>query len=386
MKAIYGTAKISDFKVNTVVGKKGKATVSSIELDGRELAPTKRFWKSMRMRFKINAGMTRYFQYPEIFDRITKVAPSDVVRYCIEETGVKPKLLALTNPNQPYVNYDSLVGLLMEPKNKIATNPTYAEGIVRSTHNTIVPFSSQIKGDTFNTQFVVDTPIDGFGRPSIYVSLLRLVCANGAIGYSPKFRTEVSVGKGKDNLLFSLERAFESFANEEGHGALISRFETSASTWASVSEAMRCQKLLIKVHGVGGLKNQKPLVISKEMGTSLADMTIFQKFFSVIGDINTQYGVTNIDAISKKKQKTLNTKSTVYELLNFMTEVATHEATPIGSKMLQAGVGDLISKEYDLEGIDANTTDFTDRYLSTSSGVIENEFREDAALIGEDDD
>lgn len=383
MEAIYGVAKIDDFKVKTVVGKKGKATVSAIELDGQELAPTKRFWKSLSRRFGFNTKMTKFFNYTEIFDRVTKVVPNSTVRYCIENTGTKPKLLAVTNPNQPYVKFDDLKELLMQPKNMIAASPIYSEGMVRSVHNTIVPFATKIKDDVFHTQFVVDTPIDGFGKPAIYVSLLREICTNGAVAQQNKFRTDIAVGKGKDSILYTLDRAFSSFSNESAHNVLIDRFSMASHTWASVAEAMRVHKTIVKVHGMGGLKGQKPLVISREMGTSSKDISILQPFFEKIGDINAKYGVTNIDAISRKRQVQLTTQATVYDLLNYVTEVATHHATAPGAKTLQALVGTLVGGEYDLEGIDANVTSHEDLYLS--SGVVAAQLHDNSSIIGDDD-
>src|SRR5260221_348195 len=75
---------------------------------------------------------------------------------------------------------------------------------------------------------IIDTPIDGFGRPSVYLSLLRLVCSNGAVGYSPAFRSELSVGKGDDGVAFALTRVLDGFNNEDGYAALRQRFESAA--------------------------------------------------------------------------------------------------------------------------------------------------------------
>jgi hypothetical protein len=40
----------------------------------------------------------------------------------------------------------------------------------------------QIARDGFQNKFVLDTPIDGYGRPAVYLSMLRLICANGLVG------------------------------------------------------------------------------------------------------------------------------------------------------------------------------------------------------------
>lgn len=382
-KASYGIASLNDFEVNTTPGKKGRAVVSSISLKGREVVPTKRFWTSMRRKFKINKAFERYFPYGEIFDRITKVTSNDKVRYCIEETGTKPKLLAITSTNQPFVEFDNLVELLQRPESRLAIAPRYTDGVVRSTHNTAVPYKVNIAGDTFETQFVVDTPIDGYGKPCIYVSLLREICSNGAVGTTKAFRTEIASGKGKDNIVFSLERAFQAFSNEEGHEALISRFSNAANSWASVYETMKLQKLLIKVHGSGGLKGNKVLKINTETGTSVNDIPVINRFFSTVGDINKRFGVTNVDSISPKKQKSLPVNCKVYDLINFATETATHHATASGQRMLQSWVGSTLTHEYDLEGTGDRITDYEDFFIA--DGVVASEMADMNSIIGEDD-
>lgn len=100
-------------------------------------------------------------------------------------------------------------------------------------------------GDGFQHRFVLDTPVDGFGRPSVYLSLLRLVCSNGAVGYSSAFRSELSVGKGDEGVAFALVRVLEDFNNEDGFAAMRQRFESAARSWASVNEVHKLYKTLI---------------------------------------------------------------------------------------------------------------------------------------------
>src|SRR5438445_155010 len=95
------------------------------------------------------------------------------------------------------------------------------------------------------------TALDGYGRPSVYLSLLRLVCSNGAVGYSPAFRSELSVGRGDDGVAFALTRVLDGFNNEDGYAALRQRFESAAKSWASVNEAQKLYKLLARLHGRG---------------------------------------------------------------------------------------------------------------------------------------
>jgi len=340
--------------------KSKKKAVASVFLDGRELLPTERFMKSMMMRFRFRDTIYKYFSPDEIFERIVKVNDG-MVRYCIENSGTVPKLLGVTNPSKAIVDYDSLTEILEKPDSRLV-KARYNNGVVQSSHNTLTPWRLTIDGDIFSTQFHVDTPIDGFGKPAIYVSLLREVCANGMVGYANAFRTELNVGK-KENVIFSLERAVQNYSNEEMYTALVDRFKSAGTTFVSVNEAMKLHKLLVKVYNEGGTKLKK-LVISKEAGTTEQDVPIFKKFFEVVGDLNSMYGLTNMDTMTQKTQMRMPTKARMTDFINLTTEFATHHCYESGSRRLNGFIGSLIAEQYDLEGSADGTKDWNDLFLA----------------------
>src|SRR5205085_2266357 len=90
-------------------------------------------------------------------------------------------------------------------------------------------------GDAFQNKFVIDTPIDGYGRPVVYLSLLRQVCSNGAVAHTPVFRSELALGRGEARVEYALVRALDGFNNEEGFGALRQRYEAAASRRSSAT-------------------------------------------------------------------------------------------------------------------------------------------------------
>ena len=69
--------------------------------------------------------------------------------------------------------------------------------------------------DDFRTQFNLELPVDGYGLPSAFLGLLRLVCTNGMIGMQPAFKTVFQLGKGDDDLSSALTRIMATFNNEE---------------------------------------------------------------------------------------------------------------------------------------------------------------------------
>lgn len=364
----YGFARVRNFSVNadrlkTDKSKGQKVTVKDVEVNGRPCLPSKRFWTSIQCRFGFSSNVFRYFDHKEVFDRISEKSPNDQVRYCIEHDSEKDTdtLLAVTNPNGSAVHFDQLQQLLGQYG---ADNLSYDRGIVRSLHKPRVgsqPF--EVAGDQFLNQFVIDTPIDGFGKPNIYLSLLRLICTNGAIGFTKAFRSELNTGKKDEDVAFSLIRAMDGFNNEDGFMAMRNRFEAATMSWASVNEVQKLYKVLASVASNSNLIKRGHVVNGdKVIETALP---IFDDFHKVTGDVTRIYGLSNLDNLSIKRQRTLPVACKVYDLLNFATEVATHHAKEAGNRRLQAYIGDLISTEYDLEGTVDQFSDWQDFFIGS---------------------
>ncbi len=70
-----------------------------------------------------------------------------------------------------------------------------------------------------------------------------------------------------------------------------------------------------------------------------------------------------LDALSAKRQRALPVNCRVYDLLNFASELATHHTSGSASRVVQAWIGTLISREYDLEESCDAFCDFRDFFL-----------------------
>jgi hypothetical protein len=369
----YGTACIKDIVVpectetekETEKTAKKKRSAVEVLLDGEPLQTTKRFWNSLHHRFGFTSNIFRYFSPAEVFARISEVAPNDEVRWCVERDGEEGKLLAVTNPGAALIKHDDLMELLDQYD---ASEIKYTEGMVSSCHAPRLSGTFKVAGDGFQNRFIIDTPIDGYGRPSVYVSLLRLVCSNGAVGYTPAFRSELSVGRGEDGVAFALTRVLDGFNNEDGFIAMRQRFESAAKSWASVNEVNKLYKLLARLHHRGEIKGRAPIATTGSDGASeCADAPLFHAFHKMTGDLTRIYGMANLDALSVKRQRTLPTACRVYDLLNFASEVATHHATEAGDRIVQAYIGDLISSEFDLEGTVDQFSDWRDFFIGSDA-------------------
>lgn len=369
----YGVCPISDLQVITERNAKNKIQAKEVILpDGRGVAPTDRFWKSLQMRFKFNDTMFKYFPHEESFKRISEVSANDEVRWCIEK-GKTAKLLSVTNPKNPIIEFGNLAEILAVYNSE---KVDYSDGVVRSTHVPRVQVNEPIGGDTHENRFVIDCPIDGFGKPHVYLGLLRLVCVNGAIAFHAGFRSELNVGKGNDTIEQSLKRALEGFNNEEGFSALRVRFNSATQSFASVSEAMLLYRLIMKTYNNKDLLGVKVMKIggTNEDVSFYDNIAPLKDFMNMTGELNRHYGLTNLDTLSPKRQKVLPTRAAVYDLLNFASELATHHMTARGARTMQAYIGTMLNEEYDLEGTKNKFGDWKDIFIErkeTSTAVTE---------------
>lgn len=340
----YGYARVKDLQIaGQRKSPSGRVEVSSVSLCGEPVAPTRRFWKSLFMRFGIADNVFRYFDHAEVFQRISERASDDSLRYCIaRDAQGKGRLLAASSPRRPVIGFHEVERLV---RRYGGNDLQYDDGIITSSHTPRDgerPFD--IGGDQFKHRFVMETPIDGFGHPKIYLSFLRMICSNGAIGYSRAFRSDVSLGR---DIGHCISRALESYDNGEGYAALRQRFESAQTSFASVHECNELAKLLIKA----------------KLRQAEKQNALRRDFHRLTGGLNELYGLANLDALSNKRQRVLPAECRVYDLINFASEVATHHAMPTSSRTLQAYIGSLISDEYDMEGTAAPGQEFADFFM-----------------------
>jgi hypothetical protein len=380
----YTFMPVGDMQVKTEEDEKtGKKKVVSVLVQDEELKPTERFWTSLYARYGFNSAFFKYFDHAEVFTRISDVEKNDRMRLCIErDIDGRGTLLGVSNPSKPIVVYDELMDLLTRYQGE---GVSYHNGIVESTHT---PRSGanlfQVGGDDFANRFLLATPVDGYGAPNIYLSLLRLICSNGVVGYTKAFRASLALGKGDDDVAPSLTRALDGFSNDEGYAALRQRIEASATSWASVYEATSLYKALTKALANRSILDQSGAVIDEAKnisgylravgdefvgGVEGIGSKLLVAFHRMTGDTSKLYGLANLDALSVKRQRTLPVRCTVYDLLNFATEISTHYATPSGSRLMQGWLGGLITEEYDMENTKDKFGDFADFHTEARTSV-----------------
>lgn len=382
----YNILPLSDLQVVTETNQKtGKEKVKHVVVQGEPIKASDRFWTSLFARYGFNSTFFKYYSHAEVFQRICEKSSNDKMRLCIERGDKENRLLAVSHPNKPLVSFPELNDTVGRYG---GTGLTYNNGVIESVHQprATAGMDISIGPDKFQHRFLLSCPIDGYGQPNVYLSMLRLICTNGMVGYSKTFRSQIALGKGSDDVMPQLVRTLEGFGNDEGYAALRQRFESAQSSAASVYEAITLQKMLYKLHVAKSVDDVGGKALPK--GTSIADWAakgasnlpyitltdnavmqapIFRGFEAMTGNPMRLYGIANMDAMSVKRQRTLPVNCTVYDLLNFTTEVATHYSLPEAARTLNAWVGQTIANEYDMEGTKDKLGEFVDLHLDADA-------------------
>jgi hypothetical protein len=372
----YKYLPVNEMKVVTKEDRKtGRQIADHILIHDEPNQVSDRFWHSLMARFAFGKGIFNLFDYAEVFERISDRFSNDRVRVCVEqdENGGS-KLLGVSNPTSTVVLYDELMELLEKYE---SDNVRYHNGIIESTHVPRVTNNFDVGGDMFSNRFTMNVPVDGYGSPSTYLSLLRQVCANGMIGMAPAFRTTLALGKGNNaDVRYTIARTLDSFNHDEGFAALRQRMEAATHSWLSVNEQSTLQKTLVNLHNNGEIELKDDSLsatpdIAKWADGEAKGSPLVRSFYNMTGDVAELYGLANMDALSIKRQRTLPVRCTVYDAINFATEVSTHYTKPAGARRMNAWVGGLISEEYDMENTKDQFSDFADFHMTSKLSTPE---------------
>lgn len=351
----YSVVSVKDLRPQMVETSNG-LKVDSIVVNDQAMKPTERFWNSLFARYGFNQSIFKYFSHDEVFNRISENASSDRIRLCVDKTDeTNNALLAVSNPTKAATGYDQLMELLENRGD--AKNIRYHDGIVESDHSPRLNQEFDILGDAFHNQYTLVTPIDGYGTPNVYLGLVRMVCANGLVALSRAFRQQIAVGRRDDSAIYAISRVFDGFNHDQGFAALRQRVTSAGNSWASIYEADNLYKNLARMFNTSEAVNSKQ---------------IMNDFHDLVGDISDVYGLATVASLADKRKRTLPVKCTVYDLINFATEVSTHYSQASGKSRIHGFVGDLLTNDYDLEGSLSKFPEFSDFHISNKASIANN--------------
>jgi hypothetical protein len=353
-----------DYKENRSAGNaKNLTRGTAIEIEGEAFYPSGRFWNSFCAKVGIGTNVFNLYDHSEVLNRVVernKFSASGNVR--IIEDCKNNELLAITDPTKPVVQWRSVLSLI---DRKGGYDVRYNNGVITSMHSLANDLDVKVGSEDHKQRIAVHTPIDGYGSPAVYLALLRQVCSNGMVAMSKAFKTSINIGK-KDtstDIEFSLERMFDAFSNDEGFDALIRRLDAARASMLSVREFEHAQRFLARLTPPKDEDN--PLRISQEL----------RQFSNMAGNLHLKYGLSHLQQMTDKQMSLLETDMSVYEAINYLTEVTTHRLDPNNGTHnnintgVQGWIGSLIAKPYDLENtIDPSDvkSEFRDLYFADS--------------------
>jgi hypothetical protein len=323
-----------------------------LTLHGEPVTATPRFWKSFFHAAGVNDNVFRLFSGDEVFARVTARQPKRQLRFTVEHRpGGERRLLGIAQKSSAMLEPRSALALL---QGHGAEHLAYADGVVISRHVPADgPGAFRIGPDDFENRFALELPLDGFGEPRLFAMMLRLICANGAVGVQKAFRNSVRLG---DDPWHALDRSLGSYANRDGFAAMRRRFESAQRSWASLEEIASLEETLGKI-GWGGGEGAPSRRAAFERS---------------IGDLPGIYGVASLNALTPKRRRLLPSRTRVYEAINFASELATHHAPPAAAMRLQAWIGATIADEFDLEGSAEELADFEALHMPTATSAPRN--------------
>lgn len=308
--------------------------IKSVEYGEQQYQTGDRFTLSLCSKFGIGTSIFYLFDPGEVFERIQMVHPRARIRIVTDGN----KCLAATAPTKSYVEFDTLMAIINRPSRVgNVVSARYTDGVVTTVHM-MREAPWEIGGELFKQAFTLESPIDGYGLPAIYLSLVRESNNTMLTADSKTFRSEVQLGRSADRPDIPLTRALDTFNNEEGFQALRQRLDSARETFASVHE---CDSLL------------KVMTRSVPRNKTEQSQNIYESFMEMTGDVSKKYGIATEDSLSPKKARLLPMDCSVLDLIFFSMAVTTNHRYFIrNQKPITQWVGQLIDNEYDLEGAD----------------------------------
>jgi hypothetical protein len=364
----YPIASLNAIQIDLSTDPTKKRTIRRLRIEGQDVVPTDRFVTSLTSNLGISQNIFTLFSPEEVIARAVEKHDDKLWRFALaKESDGRTHALAVSNPLKPIVRVED--SRRIAQINQVA-KIGYSNGVVRSEYQPTVSRGTSVNlgGESFINMFVVDSPIDGWGRPSAFVSLLREICTNGAIGYGPAFKSEINLGKEDPQVMLS--RFISTFNNEEAYDAIHQRMLTAMASPASLGEL---HSLYQKITSF------TEFIDLEESSGKTSDFKIVKALYKLGGNPLRRYGLVNFESISARKARVIDVDCTVYDLINFCTELTSHHNDDARkTQRLMAWLGQLLSSEYDLE----NTLLEGDEKPNLSMTKIKNKpfFLEDSAV------
>lgn len=321
----FRAVRVTPAELSEAAEEGAQGELREVRLDGRGYRVTPRFLKGLAQRMGVPASVFSLFPPGAVLRRGAEVHPDLPLRVTADES--EGLLLGLVEDKGAPVPVGAIERSMREDRRLAKFG--YADGVMKGTFDLSETWS--IAGDSdYRVQVRVSVPVDGMGAPEATLGLMRLICSNGAVAEASAFRTKLEARDGDGG---HFRRLLESFSNPRGVEALRGRLLAAAGTKASVGEVYKVEEFL-----------------RRQVERSEVSMRLRERLQEVAGNPCVRYGVTDIGAIGARRRALLPADCPVADLLNFVTELATHHGRFLKDPgAADALLGAFFTSDFDLE-------------------------------------
>lgn len=309
--------------------------LTHVEVDGTRYKATDRFKQSLSTGFQVPKTF-RYHTPDEVFERVQRFHPRASTRL----TTIGDRAYALSSPMRPLIT-PQLLERVFAAAGKEIKQASYSNGVMKIQTPITGGLPVTLGSEVFGHEILTQIPLDGYGMPELYLTMLRLICTNGMVAYDPAFKTSLQIGGGLDGtsdegIIDTFSRSLQSFNNEEGFESLTRRIASAAVTPASVAE-------------VQSLRN----AIDDSFANHSDAHHALKKVDETMGTLADRYRTANYDHLSTKKVRVMPMYGTVLDMFNIASEITSHQSRKLKSDRLSVFIGTKMRHEFDLEGTEA---------------------------------
>jgi len=311
-------------------------SIGGVRIGSNAFFVTKRFMKTMMSLFGFAESLFQYFSPEELFGRIIERRKETTLQLCIDRklmqvNGVRDaadEILPMANVCSIVREDPRLTAIRYDPETTMMESALELDD------------EWEIRKDSkYGNLLYFSYPVDQCQTPTIALGLIRMVCTNGLIARRKCFETDLVIEKNRGR---HLQQLLKSFNNRNGFDALRERLQIAQNTKASVNEFLGVVNMMKTCS-----RNHVPFV---------------ERLHSIAGHPESLYGQTRLENIRSRHRSELPTQASVMDLINVLTETATH-FLPDKHLQICAYATNLLASEFDLEELAQNKRPAQDYYL-----------------------
>lgn len=287
----------------------------------------KRFMKTMMSIFGFAESLFQYFSPEELFARIIDRRKETSLRLCIDRKLMQ--INGVTEPQEETLPMSNVCHIVREDPRLTSISYDPENALMESTLELDEEWKIPRDSD-YRHQLHFSYSVDQCRTPTIALGLVRMVCTNGMIARRKCFETDLVIEKNHGR---HLQQLLGSFNNRNGFDALRERMMIAQNTKASINELLGVINTL-KSH----IRESVPFV---------------ERLHEIAGHPEDQYGQARLEEIRARHRRELPVHASVMDLVNVLTEAATH-IIPNKRLALCAYATNMLAGEFDLEELAEN--------------------------------